>query len=338
MKRFIEPEELARDRRFKRSQTRNALLGSLPTDVGEIVRLMEQIAPTIERRVKGTALEDVLDRLGPGFVFFTNFGPLTPDSPHAELRLKMRMHGIFVGELQALEGAGRTLWDFPDAPWEFKMNMARQCWDEARHVQIFEKLLEHVGGDVGMFPENTFLFETACADDPVLRVTGVNRCLEGLACDTFRTMIDYAREAGDEVLRQAVDFVLADELTHVRFGSDWVREWTRNDAEKAKRAKAFQREVDRRFSLGGARSARDDASVRIAWEDRREAGFTDEELRELAELSAEGPRRETLIEAAEILRERHLARKAGDPVPPLQPAAPAAARGAPSGVGSGRAS
>ena len=47
------------------------------------------------------------------------------------------------GELQALEGAARSLWDFPDAPWEFKMNMARQCWDEARHIQIFEKLLIH---------------------------------------------------------------------------------------------------------------------------------------------------------------------------------------------------
>ena len=23
------------------------------------------------------------------------------------------------------------------------MNMARQCWDEARHIQIFEKLIDH---------------------------------------------------------------------------------------------------------------------------------------------------------------------------------------------------
>ena len=68
--------------------------------------------------------------------------PLRPDDPAATTRLQMRMHGIFVGELQALEGAGRSLWDFPDAPWEFKMNMARQCWDEARHVQIYEKLLD----------------------------------------------------------------------------------------------------------------------------------------------------------------------------------------------------
>ena len=43
------------------------------------------------------------------------------------------------------------------------MNMARQCWDEARHVQIYEKLIEHVGGEVGEFPESTFLFETSCA-------------------------------------------------------------------------------------------------------------------------------------------------------------------------------
>ena len=51
--------------------------------------------------------------------------------------------------------------------------------------------------------ENTFLFESSCHDDPVLRVTGVNRCLEGLACDAFRGLIDYGREKGDEILEQA---------------------------------------------------------------------------------------------------------------------------------------
>jgi hypothetical protein len=42
------------------------------------------------------------------------------------------------------------------------MNMARQCWDEARHIQIFEKLMGHVGAEVGQYPESTFLFETSC--------------------------------------------------------------------------------------------------------------------------------------------------------------------------------
>ena len=224
MKRFIQHEELARDSRFTRQTTvLSSLIAQLPDDVSAVVALFEKFAPLIEKATRGTQAEPLFDAYGPGFGLMTNTQALKPGDPATETRLKLRMHGIFVGELQALEGAGRSLWDFPDAPRDFKMNMARQCWDELRHVQIYEKLLEHVGGTPGMFPESTFLFECACADDPALRVAGVNRGLEGLACDVFRDMIRYAEEVGDEKMRQAIDYVLADELTHVRFGSDWVR-------------------------------------------------------------------------------------------------------------------
>ncbi len=37
---------------------------------------------------------------------------LTPDRPDAPDAARALMHGIFVGEIQALEGAGRTCWDF----------------------------------------------------------------------------------------------------------------------------------------------------------------------------------------------------------------------------------
>ncbi len=309
MKRFIPADELARDRRFKRSPSRNELLRSLPDDVDEIVRVLEQVAPKIRERVEGTALEAVFDELGPGFAFLTGTGGAQPGSDRTPLQLRLQLHGIFVGELQALEAAGRTLWDFPDSPWEFRMNMARQCWDEARHVQIYEKLIDHVGGRVGEFPENTFLFEVSCNEDPVLRVTGVNRCLEGLACDAFRSLIEYGRASDDEVITQAVDFVLADELTHVRFGSEWLRAFTREDPERAQRAREFQRETDRRFAFGGGRS--------VAREERLEAGFSDGELQELDAILAEGPRRETLVRAAEILRDRHQARRRGEAVPAL---------------------
>ena len=91
------------------------------------------------------------------------------------------MHGIFVGEIQALEGAGRTCWDFDigsegDAvPFELKLDMARQCWDEARHVEISVKLSEHMGTEIGEFAEQTLLFEAACNSDAILRLAGVNR-------------------------------------------------------------------------------------------------------------------------------------------------------------------
>jgi uncharacterized ferritin-like protein (DUF455 family) len=178
-------------------------------------------------------------------------------------------------------------------------------WDEARHVQIFEKLLIYLGGEVGMFPENTFLFECASADDPAMRVAGVNRGLEGLACDVFRDMIRYAENTGDEKLRQAIDYVLADELTHVRFRSEWVRDFTKGDPDHLKRTQDVRRQVDKQFSFGGARSDREDAAIPIAWDDRLEAGFTEDELKELAQLLGDGPTKETLTTAARILKERH---------------------------------
>ncbi len=307
MKRFIDPQELARDSRFVRQDNAQAtVLASLPDDVDVVVNLFEQFTPAIESSIRGTAAEPLFDEYGPGFLLTVLNEPLDPEAPAALVRLLLRMHGIFVGELQALEGAARSLWDFPDAPWEFKMNMARQCWDEARHIQIFEKLLTHLGGEVGMFPESTFLFEAACSDDPAMRVAGVNRGLEGLACDVFRDMIRYGEKTEDDVLRQAVDYVLADEITHVRFGSEWVKEFTKDNPEHLERTQEFRREVDKRFSFGGARSDREDAAIPIAWEDRIEAGFSEDELKELAEVSGSGPSKQTLVEAAKILRERYL--------------------------------
>jgi hypothetical protein len=60
--------------------------------------------------------------------------------------------------------------------------------------------------------------------------------------------------------------------------------------------------------LGAA--GREGAAIPIAWEDRREAGFTEDELEDLARISGEGPSRKTLMESARIIRERHLARRA----------------------------
>ncbi len=87
--------------------------------------MLEEIAPKIRQRVEGTALGAVFDELGPGFSFLTNAGADRSTADRTPLQLRLQLHGIYVGELQALEAAGRTLWDFPDAPWEFKMNMAR---------------------------------------------------------------------------------------------------------------------------------------------------------------------------------------------------------------------
>ena len=203
------------------------------------------------------------------------------------------MHGIFVGEIQALEGAGRTCWDFPigdgvdEVPFELKLDMARQCWDEARHCEISIRLNSHMGTDIGEFSEQVFLFEAACNEDPVLRLTGVNRALEGLAIDVFNTMREFGQISNDPILYFCEDWMLADEVTHVKMGSDWLRKITANDKERQAKALEFQRTVDKLFSFGGFRGEHDEAPVHLARRFREQAGFTEDEIHDLVDLAAE---------------------------------------------------
>ena len=203
------------------------------------------------------------------------------------------MHGIFVGEIQALEGAGRTCWDFEvgtgpdDVPFELKLDMARQCWDESRHCEISVKLGDWMGTEIGEFAESTFLYEAACNPDPILRLTGVNRALEGLAIDVFNTMKEFGATSGDPVLEFCEDWMLADEVTHVKMGSDWLRRLTENDPERRERALEFQRVVDKLFSGGGFRGEGDESPIKLARRFRELAGFKTEEIDEIAGLSRE---------------------------------------------------
>ncbi|MBW3669212.1 MAG: DUF455 family protein [Actinobacteria bacterium] len=257
MKRHMQATELARDERFVRISTEERF-----NDPRQVPR-----EPGSKRRP----------------------GPqLRPERHEAPDAARAMMHAIFTGEIQALEGAGRTCWDFEvgaDSPFELKLDMARQCWDEARHCEISVKLGDHMGTEVGEYAENVVLFEAACNPDPVLRLTGVNRALEGLAIDVFNTMREYGQATADPVLEFCEDWMLADEVTHVKMGSDWLRRLTENDPERRARALEFQRVVDKLFSAGGFRGDEDDSPVKLARRFRELAGFTPAEVEEISQLS-----------------------------------------------------
>jgi uncharacterized ferritin-like protein (DUF455 family) len=257
MKRMLPVDELARDERFERVRIEDSVF--------------DPRRAFVDRKRMGLRYED----------------PNFPDGSRA------LMHSIFCGEIQALEGAGRTCWDFDtgsgrdEIPFELKLDMARQCWDEARHVEISVKLAGHMGSGIGEFGEGTMLYEAACNADPVLRLTGVNRALEGLAIDVFNTMRDVGMATGDPILEFCEDWMLADEVTHVKMGSDWLRKLTVNDKERQNNALEFQRTVDKLFSFGGFRGESEDNPVHLARTFRSLAGFTDAEITELVDVAAE---------------------------------------------------
>ncbi len=216
---------------------------------------------------------------------------LTPERHDASAAARSLMHGIMVGEIQALEGAGRTAHDFDAGdgsgdtiPFELKLDMARQAWDEARHVEISVKLSDWMGTELGQFSENTVLFEAACSNDPILRLAGVNRALEGLAIDVFTQMKEFGQMAGDPFLEFCEDWMLADEVTHVKMGSDWLRKVTEHDPERRAKALEFQQVVDKLFSFGGARGDTEESPIGLARRFRELAGFTENEVDTIAEM------------------------------------------------------
>src|SRR5204862_199470 len=100
----------------------------------------------------------------------------------------------------------------------------------------------------------TILWRCACAEDAAARVAGVNRGLEGLACDVFNQLVHIAGKLGDPILERAVEFVLADEITHVRMGSKWLTKLTEGDPERRRQAPA--RAARPRPGLGGGERPR----------------------------------------------------------------------------------
>jgi uncharacterized ferritin-like protein (DUF455 family) len=252
MRKQLPPEMLARDSRFVRTSIMD--------------QVMDPRNQLIGQRDLGSAR-------------------LQPERPAAGDRARNLMHGIFTGEIQALEGAGRTCYDFDDeqAPFALKLDMARQCWDESRHVEISVKLGDWMGTEIGEYSEATFLYEAACAPDPILRLCGVNRALEGLAIDVFNTMKEFGDLSGDPVLEFCEDWMLADEVTHVKMGSDWLRRLTDKDPERRERALEFHK----LFSLGGFRGETDENPIQLARKLRQMAGFSTDEIDELAEIAAQ---------------------------------------------------
>jgi uncharacterized ferritin-like protein (DUF455 family) len=250
MRKQLPPTALQRDSRFHRVTTEERFADERPNDIGQ-------------------------DRL------------LDPESSEAGDRARRQMHGIFVGEIQALEGAGRTAFDYTtdETPFAMKLDMARQCWDEARHVEISIRLGDYMGSEIGEWSEAVTLFEAACHSDPVFRLAGVNRALEGLAIDVFTTMRDFATDMDDPVLYFCEDWMLADEVTHVKMGSTWLRDLTKDDKDRQSRALEFQRTVDGLFNFRGSRGETREHSIRLARKFREMAGFQKEEIDDIVTMS-----------------------------------------------------
>jgi uncharacterized ferritin-like protein (DUF455 family) len=133
------------------------------------------------------------------------------------------LHRQMNEEINGMENAALSLVDFPDADWNIRMSIARQCADEARHVIAFKRTFENRGGRVGEYPVMNFQYRIITNIHTLPgRLAVQNRQFEAEGVDAVEPEIASCRKSGDTELADLFDAQLADEICHVRFANDYI--------------------------------------------------------------------------------------------------------------------
>ena len=120
-----------------------------------------------------------------------------------------------------------------------KLYASSQTFDEARHVEVFNKYLQtKVGYMYPVDPALKSLLDKILTDPRWdLKFIGMQLIIEGLALSAFATM--KATTPPGELLNDVIELVLRDEARHVTFGINYLEEHLKglSDAEREERAR-----------------------------------------------------------------------------------------------------
>jgi uncharacterized ferritin-like protein (DUF455 family) len=205
-----------------------------------------------------------------------------------ELARRESVHRHMSNEITSLDIAAQCVAEYPDAPWGLRMELARQAWDESRHVAGLARRLAEMGGYKGEFPISVFEWSITCAIDNLAgRLAAQNRTFEAGAMDVVGGNIAAWREAGDTATADLLEAILADEIQHVRFANRWLKRMAEADRRvllKLAMAVRWVAQVNAgvaALSSGAPAELSGSAAPAVNIEDRRLAEFSDDEIGEI---------------------------------------------------------
>jgi uncharacterized ferritin-like protein (DUF455 family) len=209
--------------------------------------------------------------------------PAAPDlvPPRALARRDLRrdggraalIHAITHIEFNAVNLAWDAVYRFRGLPRGFYDDWVQVAEEEARHFLALRGRLRDLGRDYGAFPAHDGLWEMARRTDHDLaaRMALVPRVLEARGLDVTPGMMQRLRGAGDEATAAVLEVVLREEVGHVAAGTRWFRYAC---AELGLEPEAVFFDLLGEYLQGDLRCP-------LHREARRQAGFTESELRRL---------------------------------------------------------
>jgi uncharacterized ferritin-like protein (DUF455 family) len=189
------------------------------------------------------------------------------------------LHRQMNEELNSLEISARALADFPHAEWALRLRIARQCADEARHALMFRALMEQRGGFVGAYPVLNFQYRIVCRFTSLeARLAVQNKTFEAGGIDALAAGVVETAQMGDIELLRLFEYQEADEIAHVRYANEYLRNTMAADPRVALDVARSLTEAAAAFAeVFGSAAHR--IRYEVSAESRREAGFLPNEIR-----------------------------------------------------------
>lgn len=184
------------------------------------------------------------------------------------------LHALAHIEFNAIDLALDIVWRFSGMPEQFYRDWVRIAKEEALHFTLLRDHLVSLGFDYGDFDAHNTLWEMAekTKEDVLARVALVPRTLEARGLDVSPAVRNKLISVGDMKAGEILSVILKDEIGHVAAGNHWYH-WI-----------CSQRHLDPISTY--AELTKKYAAPKLLppfnLEARRQAGFDEDELRQLA--------------------------------------------------------
>lgn len=186
------------------------------------------------------------------------------------------VHAVAHIEFNAINLACDAAFRFRDMPDAYYGDWLMVAKEEAYHFSLLQQRLTELGHAYGDFPAHNGLWDQAIktAHDPLVRMALVPRVMEARGLDVTPDMMAKFRAAGDGRTADILAIILRDEVGHVAAGTRWFHHLCA--ARGVEPDATYLRLLEEYFADG--------LRCPLHIEARRQAGFSENELRQLESL------------------------------------------------------
>jgi uncharacterized ferritin-like protein (DUF455 family) len=199
-------------------------------------------------------------------------------SLHTEYGRAALVHAITHIEFNAINLALDAVYRFRNMPDDFYADWLKVAKEEAYHYSLLAQRLRDMSYEYGEMPAHNGLWEmTVKTDfDVLVRMALVPRVLEARGLDVTPAMMQRLKKVGDNETVEILEIILRDEIGHVAIGSRWFHYCC--EQRQLEPMSTFQKLL-KQYMGSGLRGE-------LYIEARLQAGFSQEELDQLMNLSA----------------------------------------------------